>query len=65
MADYYIENGFKVFTAEYLKKRNQCCHSGCRHCPYIPDEELNTCHSDSVKPIIQGVYSARKIPDVQ
>lgn len=32
--DYYIENGFWVFTAEYLKKRGYCCQSGCRHCPY-------------------------------
>jgi hypothetical protein len=32
--DYYIENGFWVFTAEYLKRRGYCCQSGCRHCPY-------------------------------
>jgi hypothetical protein len=32
--DYYIENGFYVFTASYLKKRGYCCNSGCRHCPY-------------------------------
>jgi hypothetical protein len=32
--DYYIENGFYVFTAEYLKGRGYCCKSGCRHCPY-------------------------------
>jgi len=32
--DYYIENGFWVFTADYLKKRGYCCQSGCRHCPY-------------------------------
>jgi hypothetical protein len=32
--DYYIENGFWVFTAEYLQKRGYCCKSGCRHCPY-------------------------------
>ncbi|MBV9073464.1 MAG: hypothetical protein JOZ10_07535 [Acidobacteria bacterium] len=33
-ADYYIENGLYVFTADYLRKRGYCCQSGCRHCPY-------------------------------
>ena len=32
--DYYMENGFVVFTAIYLRKRGFCCRSGCRHCPY-------------------------------
>ncbi len=32
--DYYMENGFLVFTAIYLQKRGYCCQSGCRHCPY-------------------------------
>ncbi len=32
--DFYLENGFYVFTSEYLKKRGYCCKSGCRHCPY-------------------------------
>jgi iron complex transport system substrate-binding protein len=32
--DYYIENGFLVFTASYLQRRGYCCGSGCRHCPY-------------------------------
>lgn len=32
--DFYMENGFMVFTAVYLKKRGFCCRSGCRHCPY-------------------------------
>ena len=32
--DYYMENGFMVFTAVYLRKRGFCCRSGCRHCPY-------------------------------
>jgi hypothetical protein len=33
-ADYYMENGFVVFTKEFLLKRGYCCESGCRHCPY-------------------------------
>jgi hypothetical protein len=32
--DFYIENGFVVFTAAYHLKRGYCCGSGCRHCPY-------------------------------
>jgi hypothetical protein len=32
--DYYVENGFFVFTAKYHLKRGYCCGSGCRHCPY-------------------------------
>jgi len=33
--DYYvIDNGKWVFTAEYLKRRGECCSQGCRHCPY-------------------------------
>ncbi|MBK7870119.1 MAG: hypothetical protein IPJ74_05225 [Saprospiraceae bacterium] len=32
--DYYIENGFFVFTEYFLLKRGYCCQSGCRHCPY-------------------------------
>lgn len=37
--DYYIENGFYVFTAHYLKNRGYCCGNGCRHCPYQKKEE--------------------------
>lgn len=32
--DYYYENGFMVFTKEYLLKRGYCCKNNCRHCPY-------------------------------
>ena len=32
--DYYMEDGFMVFTESFLKKRGYCCKSGCRHCPY-------------------------------
>lgn len=27
--------GLYVFTAAYLADRGTCCHSGCRHCPYV------------------------------
>jgi len=32
--DYYIENGYWVFTEHFLRERGYCCGSGCRHCPY-------------------------------
>jgi len=32
--DYYLENGFVVFTRSYHLRRGYCCGSGCRHCPY-------------------------------
>ena len=37
--DYYLENGFLVFTAYYLTKRGYCCENGCRHCPYGVSKE--------------------------
>ncbi|MGP0029033.1 MAG: DUF5522 domain-containing protein [Acidimicrobiales bacterium] len=27
--------GLFVLTAAYLKSRGTCCHSGCRHCPFV------------------------------
>ena len=35
----YIDpvSGFSVFTAAFLKSRNYCCDSGCRHCPYVAE----------------------------
>lgn len=32
--DYYLENGFMVFTEQYHLDREYCCGNGCRHCPY-------------------------------
>lgn len=32
--EYYVENGYVVFTEAYHLKRGSCCGSGCRHCPY-------------------------------
>jgi Family of unknown function (DUF5522) len=29
------ESGLHVFTAVWLRDRSSCCHTGCRHCPYI------------------------------
>lgn len=39
---YYMENGFMVFTAIYLRRRGFCCQSGCRHCPYGFVKEAET-----------------------
>ncbi|MBC7170934.1 MAG: hypothetical protein H5U40_00820 [Polyangiaceae bacterium] len=37
----YIDpaSGLFVLTATYLRTRNRCCGSGCRHCPYPPEEQ--------------------------
>jgi hypothetical protein len=33
--DYYFNNeGFVVFTAQYLLERGYCCGNGCKNCPY-------------------------------
>ncbi len=33
-SDFYVENGFFVFTEKYHLKRGYCCGNKCRHCPY-------------------------------
>jgi hypothetical protein len=37
--DFYCEDGWVVYTAEYHLKRGYCCHSDCRHCPYGYQDE--------------------------
>lgn len=32
-------SGFFVFTAGYLWDRGFCCENGCRHCPYLDQDE--------------------------
>ena len=32
--DFYLEDGFVVLTAHFLRERGWCCRNGCRHCPY-------------------------------
>jgi len=33
--DYYkTDEGYVVFTEQYLLRRGYCCKNGCRHCPY-------------------------------
>ena len=34
--DFYIENGYRVMTEEFLVKRGYCCSNSCRYCPYWP-----------------------------
>ncbi len=29
------DTGLFVLTAAHLAERQQCCGSGCRHCPYV------------------------------
>ncbi|MBO6212783.1 MULTISPECIES: DUF5522 domain-containing protein [Algoriella] len=40
--DYYLSpEGFRIFTAQYLKRRGYCCKSGCKHCPYGYDKKTD------------------------
>jgi hypothetical protein len=34
--DYYLENGYVIFTEKNLKEKGECCGNKCRHCPYDP-----------------------------
>ena len=38
--DYYLEDGFVVFTKEFHLKRGYCCNNGCKNCPYKNDDIL-------------------------
>jgi hypothetical protein len=33
------DSGLFVMTAARLQQQGRCCGSGCRHCPYPPDEQ--------------------------
>jgi hypothetical protein len=37
----YIDprTGLFVLTSTWLAARGRCCGSGCRHCPYPPEEQ--------------------------
>jgi hypothetical protein len=37
--DFYMENGYMVFTEAYHLRRGSCCGNGCRHCPYRSKRE--------------------------
>jgi len=39
--DFYIENGFYVFTAKYLLGRGGCCDNGCTNCPYKKETDMS------------------------
>ena len=47
--DFYMENGFLVFTERYHKKRGYCCKNKCRHCPW--NYSQNTKSSASKKKV--------------
>jgi hypothetical protein len=33
------DTGLFVLTARWLAERGTCCDRGCRHCPYVVDDE--------------------------
>lgn len=42
--DGYLDptTGYFVFTAQALWDRGDCCHSGCRHCPFDEGERAGS-----------------------
>ena len=32
--EYYIKDGYVVFTEKYHLEKGYCCKNKCRHCPY-------------------------------
>ena len=60
--DTYIDpvTGYSVFTELAHKKRNRCCGSGCRHCPY---NHINV--KDKAGKIQQPAFLYEGINDVQ
>lgn len=34
------ETGLSVLTARWLADRGTCCARGCRHCPYVADQDV-------------------------
>ncbi|MEM0992658.1 MAG: DUF5522 domain-containing protein [Bacteroidota bacterium] len=49
--DYYIENGYWVFTEHFHLDRGYCCGNICRHCPYdhenVPDRKRQSARMNS------------------
>lgn len=33
------DTGLFVMTSVYLRAQGECCGSGCRHCPWPPEEQ--------------------------
>ena len=63
--DYYMsEEGYIVFTEQYLSRRGYCCESGCRHCPYgfAKKKKMSTETSENVEAfqaeIVEGIPSS-------
>lgn len=48
--DYYLEDGFVVFTKEFHLKRGYCCKNGCKNCPYKNDEMVEDVSGDGIEP---------------
>ncbi|MFP4600475.1 MAG: DUF5522 domain-containing protein [Persicimonas sp.] len=40
------DSGLFVLTSVYLREQGECCGSGCRHCPYSEQEQLEAGRPD-------------------
>jgi len=57
--DFYIEDGYLVFTAAYHLKRGYCCGSGCRHCPYRDGANADGGQTADPSPSVAAAASAQ------
>ncbi|MAF91081.1 MAG: DUF5522 domain-containing protein [Bdellovibrionota bacterium] len=54
--DYYIENGFWVFTEKFHIEKGMCCENQCRHCPYQSKTELKPEIKENLQSYLQKEY---------
>jgi hypothetical protein len=47
--EFYVDpdTGYLVMTAPALRRRGECCGSGCRHCPYPVEEQRRAGRPDA------------------
>jgi hypothetical protein len=60
--DTYVDplTGYQVFTAAALWARGTCCQSGCRHCPYGPEERADCCATACAGCPVMETYEQRR-----
>jgi len=66
--DYYLDDGFVVFTKEYHIKRGYCCKNKCKHCPYVQQHAKSVAFKTPELPTVppydaEGFVSLNKTED--
>ncbi|CAN5373062.1 hypothetical protein BH09BAC5_BH09BAC5_10570 [soil metagenome] len=47
---YKTEEGYVVFTEQFLLRRGYCCMNACRHCPYQFNPKTGRIDSNYINP---------------